>query len=775
MKLLFFNDISQLLYALDKEPHLFETMRPVTGDIVVASELERLNIPFIDEWDFLEPIDIERNVETAHYLSKNWWDENTSSTAYEGFTLSNCAVQELVYPFEACLNARTVYERIFKNYTIDQISGYFLPSVGVIRTGPAPAHRAVNSVSEAVLFWLADKHNIPYEKKESRYQLSHGNLNQKYFSIRKFEEVPSEKSKEANEKTVLIVRDLMPSNELAALKDVFKKKDGWKVVSIDISDLKCSVFGTSKESDVDKRLQYSWEAFIRTAANYAGPHPEIFANPHLNFQFKCVWDEMKLAVECGNVFSTFLDILRPSMIFFGYEAFTLERVLVRVARKKNIQAIGLLHGGIKYKFCCRGTVGEADSILVWNNIDITNLKLYGVAESRLYKIGSIRYETKLKKYIQKLPGIGKELKNKSKQHLGIPLDNPVILILTAQINTGFASPIAIPRKHREAIDELLTLIMSRKDLTFIIKAHPSYDYYELYRRMDELQLPNFFFLEKTTLDEALEVSDICLLLNYFTTAALEAMLDRIPVIHLNNAVYPLAAWVDDVSGFIINRIHSVAELENKIDGLLTDIDLKERTFAEADKVIGQILDVSEISANDRLYDFIKSNTTSMQTDNADLAKVVNAICSKKSPANLREEEISNFINRITLNHSIEHVLHAFSYVAGSNNKGVFGIFRIFNVFQSHFGKEKLPSWKESRWTLLQPYISGYYNNSSKGDRYFAMRLIGLILTHPQKFILAPISVRNYIVKCLFIEMTRSNHRIALLMNWLVNLLKKSQR
>ena len=45
-------------------------MRPITGDMVVAFELEKLGIDFIDEWDFLQPDEIEKTKKPRMYFPK---------------------------------------------------------------------------------------------------------------------------------------------------------------------------------------------------------------------------------------------------------------------------------------------------------------------------------------------------------------------------------------------------------------------------------------------------------------------------------------------------------------------------------------------------------------------------------------------------------------------------------------------------------------------------------------------------------------------------------
>jgi hypothetical protein len=158
--LLFITDISQLKYLQINTPELLENMLPVTNDMVVAFEFERLGIKFIDEWDFLSENQMEENRKNAHFLAKNWWDEQVASTEYNGLFLSDLVEQDLVYPLEASLNARTVYAGLLDTYLVKKISGFFLPAVPVVRTGPVPTAKAVHSVSQAILFYMAERRGI---------------------------------------------------------------------------------------------------------------------------------------------------------------------------------------------------------------------------------------------------------------------------------------------------------------------------------------------------------------------------------------------------------------------------------------------------------------------------------------------------------------------------------------------------------------------------------------------------------------------------------------
>lgn len=166
MELLHFTDVSQLDYALAHKPEMLEGKLPVASDMVVAFELEKLGIEFIDVWDFLGPVDIKNNAEAARLLSLNWLKDEFPGEEIGSLILADAAQVEMVWPFEACLNAQTAYGKLFDHYPVEKISGFFHPKVAIIRTGPPPTNPAVYSVAEAVLFYLADKNGIVIEMLE---------------------------------------------------------------------------------------------------------------------------------------------------------------------------------------------------------------------------------------------------------------------------------------------------------------------------------------------------------------------------------------------------------------------------------------------------------------------------------------------------------------------------------------------------------------------------------------------------------------------------------
>ncbi len=759
MELLYFSDSSQLDYVLEVRPELLRSMRPITGDMVVSFELERLGIEFIDEWNLIEPEEIQNNWNDAYVLSKSWWDEGLANTLYGVEALTESAQQDMVYPFQACLNARTSYSRLFSLFSVEKIHGFFLPSVAVIRTGPAPTSRAVRSVSEAVLIFMAEKRGIPFEKLNSHFPLSLGKATDFGNSVtNKLKADITHALKNATEKTVLVFKDGLRASEFASIIEALGSLLDVKTVSISQQDLEIGAQFNSTRLDEQNRLDPFWRKFYEFSKSYVGDFPEIFANTHLHFQFERIKTEMEAAADCGDVFAALLDTLKPGLVIFGFESLTIERVLVGVAQIREVFVLSMLHGGVLPIMGIRGVAGRADKVMVWNNSHIQAISSYGIDHSRLKEIGCIQYENCYYKYIEKfrersLPYINQ----KSKIRLGFDADKPLVMLVTAEITTGFAAAVANSRKHRDAIREFIALVDARQDLQFVIKPHPSFDYYELYRRLLAVCRTNLKFLENSTLTELIEVSDICLMINYCTTASLEAMLHHIPVVYLNNAVYPLSNWQDNLSETGIRRVDSMIEMEKEIDCLLTNPKAKQYALAEAHKQIKEILGVEGGRASDRFIEFVSSTLNEREMPNGQ-----GFFSSQVGRSFLYPGEVTQSINlytKLVKTHSSDILMYVFTYLAGVNSLGLYSIRRIYSMCYEDAKNAKLSTWSTARWELMPVYIKGSLSNSGY-DHLSISKLLYLLpyLVHPHKLIKAEVSVRKNVLKyllfCIF------GHRIA---------------
>lgn len=550
-------------------------------------------------------------------------------------------------------------------------------------------------------------------------------------------------------KIVLIYTDGLSGREHTAILGALNKLSGVKPISISQQDLELGRKFKRTQSETGSRLNTFWEKFVDSSDGYDGVYPELFSNKLLQFQFEKIKDEMEAAANYGDVFSTLLELLKPSLVIFGHEAFTIERVLVRLARNRNIATAGLLHGGLGHKFHFRGIVGETDMVVVWNETDIEYLVAYGVNKSRLKKIGCVRYESNYIKYNHGYGIDSSKAKNTAKERLGVSQGKPVIVLVTAEINIGLAVPLAEPSKHREAIRGVISLAESRPDLHFVIKPHPSFDYYELYRRLADPKRPNLTILENGKLDEILDASDICMMINYCTSAAIEAMLHRVPVVYLNNAVYPRSDWQDNLSETGIQRVATLAELELYIDSLLTNPKVKELALSEADKQIKDILDIEEFPASKRFIDLLTHILDDEQISNKEglqnVQKMHDLLYLYDGQAGL----INKYFNELGTKHSGEYLMYAFVHLAGANNFGLSSISKIFDIFHEVAVNDKLKNWNTALWILMPIYISAYFKNQEYcGTNLAGYKLLIPYIAHPYKITTVPVSFWKFVGKSL---------------------------
>lgn len=753
MELLYITDVSQIKFILENASDLLNRFTPITGDLVVSNELESLGVNFIDEWDYLSPNDIESNWRLSAKLTKCWWEElGIDQIYFENISLSQCASQDLTYSFEAALNARTAYEKIIEAHNVTRIVGFFLENRAVIRTGPYPTHRAVRSISQAVLFWIAKSKNIQVDSMESTYNLSSGIIKRKSVFLEYSGKSKSIVKKNVK-KTALVFSDGLTREEYSVLKSAYNDSETWDIIAVTIEDIKGIA---TSNSGLNRHPPITFETFIAASQKYAGDYPEVFGNCYLYFQFEAIWAEMNTASLLSNPYSAFLDILKPAVVIFGHEAFTIECAFVEIAKSKQIPTLTLFHGGLGPKFCFMGLVGKSDHIVVWNNYDKELLEFYGVDPLRINVIGSIRYEQKYRcANLNKSRIDSKKTKFRIKS-LGLDPEIPIVVLLTAAINSGFAAPVSNPRQHRDALRDITTLIKKRTDLQFIIKPHPSFDYYELYRNLINEELPNLFFFEELTFEEVIEMGRVSVLINYFTTAALESLINKTAVIFFQNAIYPIADWKSSINDLDIIEVSSISALESSIDELNKSLIDNNDAFHNS-PLVAKIIGISESKVINRLINFINQ----LVIDKSD-EEIVSQL--KKNPGLFLKNQREKFFNRYT----IWEILFVVSYLSGALKIGIGSIFKLkASTFTNKFSFSS-----NDGMLVLMPYVYASRSNSISKDWKSAAFLFSFMLRHLSIYLKLSTSERAKVNEFIVFNSLSNGYLIMILKRVYLHILKK---
>lgn len=587
MKIFYFSEIQQLRDISEAEPSWNEEYTPMTGNIVVVAEFQKRSIRFIDEWAYLTPEEIERHRKTANELANSWYMPLSGRIKEDDIDLLRITSQEFVYPFEIALNAHKVYERVFDEHDVEKIEGYFLPQTPVIRTGPPPVQRATGAIAQAILFWLAEKRKITLRQRQYRGQSEVGRPKKRVppitirFRQRRADAVG------ANGKPVIVWRDLMHDHEYATVRKLVETEIGGTVIPLSSNILMAGPHDLSRDELIVSNLRSVWREF-QESNRYSKLQGHIFQNKYLGFQFEGIWRECARAVRYGDLLNCLIEIKMPKVFLVGHDAFIIERYLVQLVRSRGIRTVSLFHGGMGHRFTYCGIVGESERVLVWNTYDEKGLVRNGVKKERIRTIGSLQYSRAvLESKYQDCP-VDKGVQRKSRRRIGVKRASPVVLIVTAAINAGFASPIADPNLHLKSFFDIIEWINLRQDLQFVIKPHPSYDYYEMYESMRDQTHGRLIVLKQGTLEDAIKSSDVCVLVNYMTTAGLEAMIGGIPLVYLNSAVYPLKDWAPKISGTFFHTVASVSQLRKLVDKIIGK-KVKSMRFKERERILDSII------------------------------------------------------------------------------------------------------------------------------------------------------------------------------------------
>lgn len=632
--LLLLDDAAHLDQVVARRPGLLEKTRPVTADLVVASRLEELGVAFHDLWALLDGDDLARNRVRTHEINARWWGSDDAAVPYRGRTLPEVAIRELHEPVETCLNARTAFERLFDLAGPTTVHGFFLRPVIIRRCGPAPLNRASLSLAHTVVRWLARRRGIAVDALAQPPALSDeqrgGPPTGVVPPIRAPDvarawlspEVPGHVAWDGlrpdfarlrtTGRLALLLENVQNPRELHELETTFGQRPDWAIVR-----LIASVEGPCRSWPRHLRplLASVKQARARFAAwrrSYDGDVPEVFANPGLRRQFDSIWADLLMGVGLGESFAHALELLRPDVAVFAFASFVLERILVRVARQQSVPAVGLLHGGLNPYTDANVLAGDESDLLVWGEADV-RWNTPGPPGRALHVVGSPRYCRAYQAWGSGAPPRDARQRSAARASLGLPPQQPLVLLVTSALNSGFCMVNGDAARHRASWRELLALATRRPDLTFVLKPHPTYDFFAFYRYLAAKAPPNLHLCWDELLSTLLPVADVGVLVNCCTTGALEAILADLPVVFLRAATYTSSLHKDSLREHGAINVSTVAELETTIDALMHDSQLRARARATAAPLLREVLDDPSRLATDRIVDKLEEIAASGPT------------------------------------------------------------------------------------------------------------------------------------------------------------------
>ena len=575
----------------------------VTSDLATMWCLRQRAIEFVDVWDFVDDGDLDALSLMAAELAPGWWETPGGADRWRGVSLIEAARAEMLYVIEAGLVATRAWDRLLATVQPFVVRGDFGPGAPVTRNTPPPLAPAMAAISRQVLAWLTASRGIRCE--------------------------------DVGGSPAALVRRRRPRGLRAALTAPPPRLGGDIIVLLDngmaVSDLDLLV-GTLSSSG---RAHVRFAEFDdrgsagRAAADEAGhivararlgapgtetarrDHPALFDNPRLAYQYAAVWTEIESAIANALAFERVLRAPGIATVVLGHDSFVRERLLEAVAAHAGVPVVSYAHSGLAPPFQFRNITGRADRILVWGTQEAGLLTRFGVGEDRIAIIG----------------------RRRPKAMPPLPRARPTVVFLTAAVNFDLAAAVSRPSPHLETWDQLVSLASRRDDLDFVLKPHPSYDHFELY----EAVANGGIRIERTaTLPEVLPRTSVAVLVNYTTTAAVDAMAAGVPVLYLRTAVLDTPDRRDALAGTPC-EVASVAALEVAIDRLVDDVEFLVTTLAWQRQFVDSMFGPEEWSPEQRaLSEIDRASAPMARGAESDRPPLLHAALSAQMPQWLGE-------------------------------------------------------------------------------------------------------------------------------------------
>jgi hypothetical protein len=538
----------------------------VVADNAVALALEERGIAFLDETAQLDVATAEGNLIDAPRVARRLAQRCAEVAAEQHLPALPDFSGDLQQPIEMSLNASAVYSRIMDEHVVGAVLMFSGAEIGMTRNGPAPAFVPAACITRAVLRHLAEQRGLSVRVVTDdldgtnrvhpwrpRVALSDRNPSQR------------EQSRSAapyGKRTALIWRDGMWPAEITTAGDVMRDL-GLTVFELSKADLELFVSQVGLESREDAEFAGRLAAILESECRAESRNPEVFANPHLRFQLAATAVEITQARALQRVFDAIVASLRPSVVVVGHDAFTVERALEQTCTRHMVPVVSLFHGGLTPLSGDVGLLGAADITAIWSRDDRERLAVCGFATRALVEIGSLRFDDR---YRADRGRNGQPRFNApSRRH---PVGQRTIVILTSPTHVGSGFPTVDVASYRKAWKELSAAARRRSDWRFVIRPHPAFDQLEYFAGIVRETSGNVIMSTAVGIEEALRDADLAVLMNYCSTAAIDALFADIPLLFVSSALRPSAFVQDPLRSSGIAEVSDPSHLEDAIERLL---------------------------------------------------------------------------------------------------------------------------------------------------------------------------------------------------------------
>lgn len=535
-----------------------------TADWQVAAELKATGQPYIDIWSYLASVDIDRAYKLCQQLAAGWWQPLLGEIKREGIQLADAMSRDMWFFFTTSINAYTAITRILDAEKPDRL---ILFSDEKKATFWNPPDGPYPDVFNAVALWIARQRRLPVQKLTIKRKLAPAqpeedvvNMPSKSITL---PELPFKLPSDSRRGTILIFVDRIDYHKQRDLIKNLGETQEYNTVLLrtgyyDAPEFNSSVLDWEDYFDwflpdpsLKKKLRKAWGDFKHWQKEYSGDFPYIFANAHLNFQFKAFWERLAEGARIVDAATLVCHGLQPDLCIFGLDTYGPGMCWNRAARECGVTTLSLPHGVISPHFYRYDILNsESDYQAVEGEYSRKAFQALGRLPETFLVASGFSPITAPASSAQKSQG-------KS------------VLLMTTLSGYGLAAPVSDQAQLRHDWQHMTELIERRQDIHFIFKPNPRYDYYDFYRSLCARFPSNLELREGINLREVFPEVSVAVMVNYPSTAALEAILAGVPLVYLRSAVYRAEALNSPLDSDNVICVDRIDELETILDNLLT--------------------------------------------------------------------------------------------------------------------------------------------------------------------------------------------------------------
>jgi len=345
-------------------------------------------------------------------------------------------------------------------------------------------------------------------------------------------------------------------------------------------------FPTDVDNAIANFFNLHWEKWHKTGLqSFASKFgvfpltPEILA-PFFEPYYKLV---MPLWAQLAQKTQKLLKATNPKWVIGSTDYQPVRTLVFHIARALNISSLALPHGFVQ--------VGNG-------KIDSDYFACHNVLE-RLHLQAAFPNEKKII-YVQ---NAGDTLSYEAHSVI-VPAKSPrkIVAVLSADTDLpNMFMPVANRLAHADSLDAIRHPPSDLNELDFYLKLHPRYTLASFDNPAPNLEARNVFFVNPiASLIELLERSWAIVLLNYFGSGAVHALLAHKPIIFSNTAhlYWPNTEWLTMKGGVVVEKM---SELWNVLRALMVSEEYYQKGIVQADVFRHRYLQSPPLSVSQSLH------------------------------------------------------------------------------------------------------------------------------------------------------------------------------